>query len=244
MKKAVWLLIILLAACAAPATRDDLGADEARAGASVGLLPLNLQQGLEAKVFENPLGFAGTAGRVTVFKGEETRQRRLRAALTGVGFDFKQQISSLTLGRLSEAGVDIQSVRFRRSIDNILEEVPPGRFEKRPPADTGKDYILDIHVDLVGYIAAKLTDSYLPTLHVGARLLNGSDLTEVYRTRIEYNPLDAEESTVALTADEQYQFKDSEAMQADPQRAAAGLQAAIDAVLAQIQKDLVGLARS
>lgn len=241
MKHTLWLVALLLVACSAPQVRDELDASEISPGASVAMLPFNMQQQIEAEVYANAIKFAGTAGRLASFKGEETRQRRLRGILSGADYDIRDDLSQTALTELSTAGVRAERQAFRRSIDNVLGAVPPGRFEKRPPNTTGKDLVLDVYVDRWGYFAEGLSDDYLPTLHIGVRLLDGESLDELYRTRIEYHPLKPEEATVAIPADTAFSFPDTEAMTKEPQRTVDGLRAAVKAVVGQLVADLGGL---
>lgn len=242
MKYSLWPLLLVLAACGAPQVRNNLESTEVSAGASVALLPVNMQQPLEAEVFANLVKFAGTAGRLAAFKGEETRQRRLRQLIADADYDYKADLLESAQQRLAAAGINLERAAFRRSIDNVLGAVPPGRFEKRPPKDTGKDFVLDITVDRWGYFAEGAGDPYLPTVHVGARLLKGDSLEEVYRTRIEYHPLKADPATVSLTADTRFGFDSTEAMTEDPGRTVDGMRTAIAAVVDQLVSDLAALA--
>ncbi len=236
------VLLFIVGACSAPVTRTELDSNLASAGATVGVLPVNVQQKIEARVDDNPIGLAGTAGRLAVFKGEQTRQKRLNEALSEAEFDYQAEFAERLKQSLTRNRLNIKDIQFRRTIDNVLGEVAPGRFERRPPKDQPADFLLDVTVDVVGYIAESITKDYLPTLHVGARLLDADSLDVVYETRVEYNPLDAEDATITLQADEAYTFKDTEAMAADSQLTAKGLAAAMDAVLMQISSDLAALA--
>lgn len=236
------LLLLLIAACSAPVTRTELDSSLASAGATIGVLPVNVQQKIEARVDDNPIGLAGTAGRLAVFKGEQTRQKRLNEALAAADFDYRDRFRQRLSEALTSNRLNIQDIAFQRTIDNVLGEVAPGRFERRPPKDQPVDFLLDVTVDAVGYIAESINKDYLPTLHVGVRLLDADSLDVVYETRVEYNPLDPEEATVKLAADERYTFKDTRAMAADTALTADGLLAAMDAVLMQISGDLAALA--
>jgi len=115
-------------------------------------------------------------------------------------------------------------------------------LERRPRKDQRTDLLLDVVVDVVGDIAESNSTDDLPTLHVGARLLSAKSLDVVYETRVEYNPLDAEDATISLPADPKYTFEDTEAMAANTALTAEGLGAAMDAVLMQISSDLASLA--
>ncbi len=236
------LLLLTLGACSAPVTRVELNDNLVSAGATVGVLPVNLQQKIEARVDDNPIGLAGTAGRLAVFKGEQTRQKRLNEALAAADFSYPSQFRQRLNDSLTAHRLNTRPIEFSRTIDNVLGEVAPGRFERRPPKDQPVDFLLDVTVDVVGYIAESISKDYLPTLHVGARLLSADTLDVVYETRVEYNPLDAEDAAISITADSQYTFKDTEEMAADSARTALGLAAAMDAVLMQISNDLAALA--
>ncbi len=236
------LLLLVLVGCSAPATRTELSTDAAKQGAVIGVLPINTQQKVEARVDDNPIGFAGTAGRLAVFKGEQTRQKRLVEALTEADFAYRKEVNRRLREAFVESRLNLKEIKFNRTIDNVLGEVAPGRFERRPPKDQPVDFLLDVYIDVVGYIAPSINQDYLPTLHVGARLLDANTLDEVYLTRVEYNPLDADEATITLEADSSFAFKDTEAMLADKDRAAEGLAKAMDAVAEQLRADMMALA--
>lgn len=233
------VLLPLLAACAGkPFVGDRLTPGELAADARLGVLPVNYIDKPSMDVHDNIVGLAGTAGKLAVAKGRDTKRRKLTEMLAGVGFVYQERADAFLIERLVEAGLDAEFIAFRRSIDNVLGEVPPRRFEKRYPANSGYDVLLDLYVDYVGYAAVGLDDDYLPTVHIAARLVNGNDLSVLYESRIQYNPLEAKGEETVIDADPEYAFKDFDALIAEPERARDGLRQAIVAVVDRLAGDL------
>jgi hypothetical protein len=112
----------------------------------------------------------------------------------------------------------------------------------RPKSDFLKAYSAsgdvkpDAHLDVVmyyGYIASGMSTPYRPFVSVNAKMVRASDNALLMQKSIFYNPLNgAPEQTVTIAPDPAYEFADFDALKADPDRAAKGLDAAIAQVAA------------
>lgn len=205
----------------------------------IAILPLNMPEKLSVDVQDNKLGLLGTAGRITVIKGQDTKRRKFTETVLDQGYQYQEQLSSAVRDQLNQAGLMAEYVDFRRSKDNILEAVPPGKFEKRyPDRFTDHDFLLDIAVEYVGYAANGLSKPYYPTLHVRTRLVDSSSLDTVYESRIQYHPHDNKGEEKAIEADAVWVFRDFDQLIDEPGRAIDGLNAAINQVIGVMIADM------
>ncbi len=237
-----WLPLVfgfgLLAGCGAPHVKDPLEAGEIASGATIGLLPINFLERPAADIKKNAVRFAGSIGQLAAAKGKDTKRRKFSEALLAQDYRYQQQVNESLARRLANAGLTATPLEFSRSIDNVLGEVPPRRFEKRYPDSPASDLLLDIYVDFVGYSAEKLGEPYLPTFHIGARLVDTRSKTTVYESLIHYRSFDVEGEQSTIEPDPQYTFEDFDALLAEPGKAKRGLELAIDAVIDRLVEEL------
>jgi hypothetical protein len=236
---ALFVAFLSLTGCGSkPFTQDALTASELPASARIGVLPVNYLAKPSVDVHDNPVGLAGTAGKLAVIKGRDTKRRKFTTALEDLRFSYQVETNAVLMDRLHEAGLDARFMEFQRSIDNILEAVPPRRFEKRYPKDAPFDALLDIYVDYAGYAAPALGDSYMPTVHIAARMVDASSHNVLYESRIQYHPLEEITGESVIDADASYAFENFDALLEDVPRARDGLQTAVDAVLDRLIEEL------
>jgi hypothetical protein len=235
------LAMLLTAGCGSKFQPDSLQSDELEQGTRIGLLPINFLEKPSVDVHDNPVGLLGTAGRITVTKGKDTKRRKFTSALSALKYSYQQQATEGLLARFAEADLDVELMGFKRSHDNILEAVPPRRFEKRYPDgdDNEFDLLLDIYIDYVGYSAAKLGADYLPTVHIGARLVDANNHEVVYNSLIQYQSFDdAEEGVSAIDADPAYAFAGFDELMAEPEKARDGLRLAVDGIVTRLIEEI------
>ncbi len=205
----------------------------------IAVLPLNMPEKLSVDVQDNKLGLLGTVGKITVIKGKDTKRRKFTETVVEQGYRYQDNLSTAVTDQLNTSGLMAEFVDFRRTRDNILEAVPPGKFEKRyPDRFADYDFLLDIAVEYVGYAANGLSKPYYPTLHIRARLIDSSSLGTVYESRIQYHAYDNKGEEKAIEADEVWVFKNFEQLIAQPDRAIDGLNAAIEQVLGVMIADM------
>ena len=242
-KLSKWLVlgaVVVLAACSSgPRERKELsrGVD---ADDRIGVLPINFQDKPEARVYSNPVKFAGTVGRIAVAKADDTTRRKFTAALDEARYSYQQDVSERLMERLQAAGFDAEYMDFKRSIDNVLGEVPPGQFERRYPKDSGYDLLLDIYVEYFGYAAESIGADYLPTGHIAVRLVDAATLDTVYQSEIHYHPMNPKAEVVRIPADTGYAFEEFEDIINDIPRAREGLQAVTQALMNELIAELSG----
>ncbi len=242
-KISVVALVVLLAACGGPYQADRLKPEELANVKKIVILPFNLQPKAEVDIDRTYIGWASSAAAFALAKGADTRKNKFTDALEAMDFDFNDYFVSELQSAVRRVGVPADMMDFRRTKDNILGAVPPGMFEKRyPKVDDAA--ILDVYVNLIGYSATTLTSDYLPTLHVGARLIDGDTHEVLYENLIHYRDLGMEGSHTVLAADQQYAFENFPALMEDVSTAKDGLQQAIDSVVAELVIELRGRTRS
>lgn len=231
-------LVVILAGCAGkPFVADSLSVEEVP-GRRVAVLPVNFIEKPSVEVVENIVGFAGTAGKIAVIKGRDTKRRKFHEALVALEFSYQDHFDAQLISGLNNAGYEATSPAFRRTIDNILEAVPPGRFEKRPRTLPDADMILDVYVAFVGYAAPSLGKDYQPTFHIGTRLLHGESLAVLYQSEIQYHAFDPEGHEVTFDPPADGAFESFDDIMADVPGARDGLVRAIDTVVDQLIADL------
>ncbi|MDX1570977.1 MAG: hypothetical protein R3200_10865 [Xanthomonadales bacterium] len=236
----MFVTVFFLAACAGgPRERLELARD-IESHDSIGVLPINFMEKPEARVYSNPVKFAGTVGRIAVAKADDTTRRKFSTALDEARYSYQEDVSSKLIERLQEAGFDAEYMEFNRSIDNVLGAVPPGQFERRYPKDTGYDLLLDVYVEYFGYAAPSLGEDYLPTGHIAVRVVDGATLDTVYQSEIHYHPMDPEAEVVKIEADRAYTFEEFEDILNDIPKAREGLKAATQALMAALVDELSG----
>ena len=234
------LVFLLCAGCAAKFQPDALDISELTQESRIGMLPINFLAKPSVNVHDNPVGLLGTAGKVTLIKGQDTKRRKFSSALDALKYSYQQQATEALLTRFTEAGVDVRLIKFNRSIDNTLGSVPPRRFEKRyPDGDGSLDLLLDIYVDYAGYAAESLGADYLPTVHIGAQLVNAETHAIVYHSLIQYQSFsDAREGVSAIAANPAYAFRGFDELMAQPEKARDGLKLAISEVVGRLIEEI------
>jgi len=237
---ALALVFLLLTGCGAKFVRDEVDQTELTEASRIGMLPINYLEKPSVNVHDNPIGLLGTAGKVSIIKGQDTKRRKFSSALSELKYSYQDDVTAGMLARFEAAGLDVKLMDFSRSFDNVLGAVPPRHFEKRYPKNDGSfDLLLDIYVDYTGYAAEKLGADYLPTVHIGARLVDAQTYGIVYDSRIQYHSFkDAEEGVSAIEADSNYAFEGFDELLADPEKAKEGLKLAIRAVVARLIEEV------
>lgn len=230
--RVLWVVmaLVVMAACSTSRERIELS-QELHAGDHIGVLPINFQEKPEARVYTNPVKLAGTVGRIAVAKAEDATRRKFTDALEEIDYSYQDNLTNRLIAALGEAGYEAEVMDFRRSINNVLEAVPPGQFEKRYPKDTDYDYLLDIYVDYFGYAAPRLGDSYKPTAHIAVRLVDADTLATAYQSEIHYHPIDPAPGVHAIAVGDAYEFAEFQDIIGDIDRARDGLQQAVDALI-------------
>jgi len=234
------LAFLLVAGCGTKFQRDELDASEQAQDTRIGMLPINFLEKPSVDVHKNPVGLLGTAGKITVLKGKDTKRRKFTRALDALKYSYQQHTTEFMLARFEAVGLDVKMMDFNRSIDNILEAVPPRRFEKRYPKGDGSfDQLLDVYVDYVGYSAESLGADYLPTIHIGVRLVDAESHAVIYNALIQYHAFDdAEEGVSAIEPDLDYAFEGFDELMADTEKAREGLKLAIREVVERLIEEI------
>lgn len=108
------------------------------------------------------------------------------------------------------------------------------------PASGGPDQV-DAYLDLVtlnyGYVAAGILDKtpYRPFYLLNVRLVRANDPSAVLMTdAVFYNPINPPSNAISISPDPEYQFVDFDAVEANPDKAVAGLQVAVQKTAATV----------
>ena len=238
MNRCLFLIVaLLLGACSSKFQRIE-PAPAIQPGQTMGVLPVNFLDQPAVQVISNPIKYASTVAAIAIAKGDDTKERQFSGAMEALGYDYREHVNRLLFSNLESAGFEAGAVDFRRSIDNILEDVPPGRFEKRYPRDTEYDLLLDVYVDYVGYAAPTVTADYRPAFHIGARVVDAKSLKTLYQSRLMYHPFEPDPEDVTIRPGEDHIFPGFDDLMAEPERARDGLEEAVRLVLARLTVDM------
>ncbi len=118
----------------------------------------------------------------------------------------------------------------------------PAFIESYPDAPAGVDAYLDTYSAGLGYMAAGAGSSlpYRPTAYFGARLVSAtSDHAVLFSDEVFYNPGGpAKQDGITLAAQPGHEYSSSDALVAAGPESLVGLKQALDAVAAEIVRQL------
>jgi len=125
--------------------------------------------------------------------------------------------------QLQSEGYTVTIVPVKRDSFDFLAHYPTD-------AESKVDAYLDLVTTAYGYAAAGVRAStpYRPAFVVRAKLVRASDASVLMQDLVIYNPINATKKAITIAPDASYQFKDFDALVADPENAAKGLRVAIE----------------
>jgi hypothetical protein len=114
-----------------------------------------------------------------------------------------------------------------------------GKFLAKLPDAAGADALLDAYVSFVGYAAADASSAYRPTVHLEARLVDLKTQKVLFADQIYYNNFSQfAKKAISIEPAPTATFQNRDAMKLDPQDVADYLRAALDAVAAELVRQL------
>jgi hypothetical protein len=154
--------------------------------------------------------------------------------LAAAGLNYKTYIPAGIESALRDAGFEVMMLPGSRPAadsNKFLSALPPA-----PGADT----LLDIYIDYVGYAAAGAKSPYHPAVHLQAQMTDLKTRKVLFADQIFYNNFvpAAAKQAISIEPDPQAVFADRAAMRAAPNEVAKDLRAALDAVAAELAKQL------
>lgn len=155
------------------------------------------------------------------------------AAMTAAEFDYATAFRQRVARAFEEAGFAASALEGARASSEQL------KFMKTLPAGNGAAAVADVVVTFVGFVAGGATTPYRPTLNIQLRLVEAQGTKVLFAEQIHYNHFNQTAPTaVALEPNADCAFQDVKAIEAEPKRAADCLAGAIDAVGAEITRQL------
>lgn len=142
-------------------------------------------------------------------------------------FSGKDVFLRKTLEALKAGGYDAAEGPITRTERGFMKAYPSA-------TDLPADAYLDISMNY-GYLAAGMSTPYRPFIYAECRMVRASDKAVLMQRTIAYNVLNTvniPETAVTIAPDPAYEFKDFDALIADPDRAVQGLDAALGQVAA------------
>jgi hypothetical protein len=151
------------------------------------------------------------------------RDSQFNALLQQRSFSERDVFLESLTGTLQANGYSVATVPATREKKDFLAHYPTGTV----PA---VDAYLDLVVNGYGYVAAGIGSStpYRPGISVRARLVSARDSSVLMQNLVVYNPINAADKAVTVAPDPAYQFKDFDALIAEPDKAVAGLRTAAE----------------
>jgi hypothetical protein len=130
---------------------------------------------------------------------------------------------------LEQHGYTVVSVPGARDRDD---------FAKTYPKETGVDAFLDLVTTSYGYVAAGIGSAtpYRPTYAAKVRLVGANGAPVLLQDAVFYNPVRPTNRTITVAPDAALQFKDFDALVADPTKAAEALRTAAEQSGATVAK--------
>lgn len=172
----------------------------------------------------------GLIGAIATEAGLNAKRKTLAAATTSQNYSYLDQFNTLLDEKLSGAGYNVNRTDYDRDTSKLA-------FLKDYSAIDADGAILDIYVNFIGYAAAGSGTEYRPTLMLSARLVDQPG-NVLFADQVFYNPLGATGDAITLDPDPQYTFAEFDQIGQEPDRAVAGINAAIDSVLTELARSL------
>lgn len=164
---------------------------------------------------------------------EKSQRDKMQAALAQQSFDGRAVFNGALGAALAADGFTVSEEAFSRD-----QKTSNAIVAARADAEHGG--VLDISGFSYGYQLVGGATTWRPFVSMKVRLVDRADPTRVLMENfVSYNPVATPEASVNIPADEVYSFQKMEELAADPQKAAEGLQRALEtsaAAVAQLLK--------
>jgi hypothetical protein len=151
------------------------------------------------------------------------REHEMTAALTSIGFDAEAALEQRLIATLGTEGYEAAVLPGSEREHRVFLTAYSG-------APDGTDAYLDVVVTNYGYISAGVGQPWRPTAQALVRLVRASDNTTLMENQIVYNAMYVQQGVITITANPQFAFQNRDAMTADPQMLAAGLEDAFNQI--------------
>jgi hypothetical protein len=219
---ALLLLAALLAGCATRVPLDPQAAGTVR---RLGVLPAALPEGPTSLLRHSPGQQFGLIGAIADEILRAERERGLRGALAGRGFDVGARWQAILADSLRGAGFVVVALPATRGGGRFLEAYPPAEV----------DAVLDVVITAYGYQAPHIVAPFHPHARVRTRLATPQGRPLMEET-FEFGPEQMVDFGVLtfIASSPRNAFMHSGQVATDPDRIVAGLEEAMAAIAVRI----------
>jgi hypothetical protein len=222
--------VALLSACQSmPTTAYNKADSNVRA---VSLAPMGIPEKPAVRILASVGGNFGLIGAAVEESRAAAASKELQEIFAQTKYDYRKDLQDSLALAFSEISLPISAQSGKRPAKEQVKFLT----SCKPVPQT--DGCLDVFLTYFGYMSAGATTDYVPTVHLTAKLVRGTDGATLFQDQVHYNPMAGTKAIVVQPSD-QYRFKDRDAMKADPERVTAGLQHAVRAAMNELAKQFM-----
>ncbi len=144
-------------------------------------------------------------------------------------FNIADEFRSSLSAELQASGYEVRTIKVQREDMKLLENYKQ--------LDQNVDAYLDFSL-MAGYMCASSTADYIPTVRARVRLIKRDSNDILYEDFISYGYEFRAAQAISIPAEQQFFFKNFEAIKGDPDRALDGLRKGVPLVTKRIAQDL------
>jgi hypothetical protein len=207
---------LLLAGCAAPEIPfDRTAAGEVR---TIGVVTPALPDGPSVVLASSVGRSFGLVGALVDAGMQSSRESTFKGLIAQQDFSATNVFIARLKDGLQKQGYALVDVPLQRSGRDFASGYPKD-------TDPKPDALLDLVLMDYGYVAAGISSSapYRPYYALRARLVGAKDSAVLMQDAIVYNPINTPPKTITIAPDPTPQYKDFDALAADPKGAVDGL---------------------
>ena len=220
---------LTIAGCASFPTKE-FNKDASPALHSIAVAPIGLPDAPNIMIINAVGNSFGLVGALVEATRASNASKEAVSELSAGGFEYKTYFPA----QIDSAGYQVTMLPGARTGGDAA------KFLTTPPAAAGADAVLDLYVNYLGYAAAGAKSPYRPAVHLEARLIDAKTQRVLFADQIYYNNFmpAAAKRAITVEPDPKAVFADRAAMRAAPAEVTSYLRGAVDAVAAELGKQL------
>jgi hypothetical protein len=228
VRAATIAFVLALVGCASPAPKIDLSADAAGSLDTITLVRPAKQQQLIVQNLAHPGIAFGAIGALIAASDMKDKTSQFNKALAQQNFSFADTLTAAVERKLAEAG-------YRVKVEDGAWVEKDGKYILTKDQLPGDGPVLILATSVAGFVST-VSDDYMPSIWLVARLMAKDRTTEVYRGyhSTGWEPKGGEWKYTKATRT----FKDFGALMANPSDSAAAIGHASEVIATSIVQDL------